>query len=658
MLRTKNRNKSTAAAYERVTLIGNPNVGKSVIFGLLTGKYVTVSNYPGTTVEVSRGNVILGDKKFHIIDSPGVNSLVPMSEDEKVTRDILLKEKSSIAIHVADSKNLKRSLFITLQAIEMGLPVILVLNMDDEARDKGIIIDTKKLKELLGIEIVTTVAPQRKGLKELREALLKPSLSLMGTTYPQPVEEYIEKIAFILPETNISRRSLAVMVLSGDESLRDWLMANLTADKIKEIERLRDECQSKTHRSLSDLINNRRRDLTADIAGQVIRHIPASGGKIFSFIGKTSMHPVWGIPILLLVLFGLYEFVGVFGAGTLVNFFEKIIFGRYINPMLAKAVKLLIPVTLIQELLVGEYGLFTVAMTYAIAIILPITATFFIAFAVLEDSGYLPRLAIMSNKVFNLMGLNGKAVLPMVLGLGCGTMAVMTSRILETRRDRIIITFLLALAIPCSAQIGVILGMLSALSFKATLVWTASILLTILVAGFLASKVIPGEKTAFFLEIPPIRKPDVMNILIKTVGRVEWYLKEAVPLFLLGTFILFLLHKLNLIGVLENAASPVIVNVLGLPEKTTESFILGFLRRDYGAAGLFAMAQKGLLTPVQSVVSLVTITLFIPCLASFFMIIKEMGIKIALSMLLIVFSLAFIAGGSLNWLLTYFRVSL
>jgi ferrous iron transport protein B len=309
-------------------------------------------------------------------------------------------------------------------------------------------------------------------------------------------------------------------------------------------------------------------------------------------------------------------------------------------------------------LLVGEYGLITVAMTYAIAIILPITITFFIAFAILEDSGYLPRLAIMSNRAFNLIGLNGKAVLPMVLGLGCGTMAVMTSRILETKRDRIIITFLLALAIPCSAQLGVILGILGSLSITAAIVWTLSIVLVLLVSGFLASLLVPGKKTEFFLEIPPIRMPNAMNIIIKTIGRVEWYLKEAVPLFILGTFILFLLHKLNMLTLLEEFASPVVVNLLGLPQQTTASFILGFLRRDYGAAGLFDMAQHGMLTPVQSLVSLVTITLFIPCLANFFMIIKERGVRTALWIIGIVFPVAFIYGGLLNWILRSLNIPL
>jgi len=654
----RHRHKEKAGYYERLALVGNPNVGKSVIFGLLTGKYVTVSNYPGTTVEVSYGNIVLDGKKYLVVDTPGVNNLIPMSEDERVTRDILLNEPPSVIIQVADSKSLKRALLLTLQIAEMGLPMVLDLNMEDEARDKGIIIDTQRLRDILGVDIVTTIAPQRKGLKDLRNSISGPSVPHIEVRYNQLIEEYIGKITALLPEANISKRSIAVMILSGDESLKGWLTGNVSQDAIKRIEMLRDECQSKMREALSSAINRRRLELAGEIANEVLRYIPPEGGRFFSFIGRISMHPVWGIPLLLLVLFGLYEFVGVFGAGTLVDLLEDVIFGNYINPMATKVVKLIVPVRIIQEMLVGEYGLITVALTYAIAIILPITTTFFIAFAILEDSGYLPRLAIMSNRIFNLMGLNGKAVLPMVLGLGCGTMAVMTSRILETRRDRVITTFLLALAIPCSAQLGVILGMLGALSFRATLIWVGCILLTLLVAGYLASKVVRGEKTDFFLEIPPIRKPVAMNILLKTAGRVEWYLREAVPLFLLGTFILFLLHRLNLLTVIEEVTSPVVVNLMGLPEKTTEAFILGFLRRDYGAAGLFAMAEKGLLTPQQSVVSLVTITLFVPCLANFFMIIKEMGLKTAIAMVMIIFPLAFLTGGALNWVLTVFRVSL
>ena len=644
-------------ADDKIILVGNPNVGKSVIFGLLTNKYAAVSNYPGTTVEVSYGDMTVDNKRYLIVDTPGVNSLVPMSEDEKVTRDIFLQEAPFAVVQVADTKNLKRSLLITLQIAEMELPTILVLNMEDEARDRGIIVDINHLKTLLGAEVISAIAPQRKGLKEIKSAIPHAVKPCIKVRYEDVIEEYIEKISLLLSQVSISKRALSIMILSGDESLKKWLLINLKAEVIKEMEALRDECQSKVKEPLSLLINKQRLDAAGDIADKVLKKIPAEGGKLLPFIGRISMHPLWGIPLLLLVLYGLYQFVGVLGAGTLVNFFEKIIFGRYINPMAVKVVELMIPLDIIKEMLAGEYGLITVALTYAIAIILPITATFFIAFAILEDSGYLPRLAIMSNRIFNLMGLNGKAVLPMVLGLGCGTMAVMTSRKLETKKERLIITFLLALAVPCSAQLGVILGMLGALSLKAALVWAGTILVTLRFSGYLASKVIKGEKTEFFLEIPPIRMPNITNIMVKTLGRIEWYLKEAVPLFILGTFILFVLHKLNLLRVLETIASPIVVNLLGLPEKTTESFILGFLRRDYGAAGLFAMAEKGLLTPVQSVVSLVTITLFIPCLANFFMIVKERGMKTALGIVAVVFPFAFLGGGLLNWILRAFNVT-
>ncbi len=643
---------------QRVVLVGNPNVGKSVIFGLLTGRYVTVSNYPGTTVEIAQGNITIDGKKLLVIDTPGVNNLIPMSEDEKVTRDILLSERPFAVIQVADSKNLKRTLMITLQLAEMGLPIVLDLNMEDEAMDRGVRIDKDGLRELLGVDVVGTVAPRRKGIKELRESILRAAVPRIRVTYGDLIEEYIGRITSLLPESGISGRSIAVMILSGDESLRSWLKLRLPDEVIDEIERLRDECQVHYPRPLGSIIHDTRYRYVEDITGEVLTRVQPSRGRLGIFLERVTMDPLWGLPVFLAVLYLLYQFVGVFGAGTLVDFFENIIFGRYLNPMATKLVTLLLPVPFLQDMLVGEYGVVTVALTYSIAIVLPITATFFIAFSILEDSGYLPRLAIMSNRVFNLIGLNGKAILPMILGLGCGTMAVMTTRILETRRDRIIATFLLALAVPCSAQLGVILGMLGSLSLKATVIWAGVVLGVLFVSGFLASMVVPGEKTEFFLEIPPIRMPGLSNVLIKTVGRIEWYLKEAVPLFILGTLVLFFLDKLTLLGVIERGAAPLVQEFLGLPGKTTGFFLLGFLRRDYGAAGLFSMASAGELTPLQSLVSLVTITLFVPCLANFFMIIKERGMKVAAAVTAIVFFLAFLVGGLLNFALRGLDVSL
>jgi ferrous iron transport protein B len=636
--------------FNRIVLVGNPNVGKSVIFGLLTGKYVTVSNYPGTTVEVSSGNLTLDGLKFILVDSPGVNSFIPMSEDERVTRDILLNEASENVVLVADSKNLKRALMLLLQLAEMDLPCILVLNMEDEARARGIEVDEKKLEALLGVSVIGTVAPQKKGIQKLKESLRSAQKPAVSADYGGIIEEYIEKIASLLPDAPIAKRSLALMILSGDESLKKWFIANLDAKSLERIEDLRDEAQTRLKEPASTIISRTRIDFAEKITAAVSqRHAPLSG-HLARRIGAWTMHPFWGLFFLLFVLFCFYAFVGKFGAGTLVDFFQSVVFETYLNPAVGKVVEALIPYPFIQDLFVGKYGLFTMALTYAVAIILPITATFFVAFGFLEDSGYLPRIAVLTNNAFSRIGLNGKAVLPMVLGLGCGTMATMTTRILETKRERLIATFLIALAIPCSAQLGVILGMLGSYSIRVAAWWISTVLLVLLVAGTITSKIVPGERADFFLELPPIRLPRPGNIIMKTLGRIEWYLREAVPLFLLGTLILFVLDKTRLLHWIERAMSPLIVHFLGLPEAATSAFIMGFLRRDYGAAGLFDLSKQGLLNENQVIVSIVTLTLFIPCLASFFMIIKERGLKTSILMFSMITAFALFIGGGINFL--------
>jgi ferrous iron transport protein B len=276
-------------------------------------------------------------------------------------------------------------------------------------------------------------------------------------------------------------------------------------------------------------------------------------------------------------------------------------------------------------------------------------ATFFIAFGLLEDSGYLPRLAVMVNRLFRTMGLNGKAVLPMVLGLGCDTMATLTTRILETKKERILVTLLLALGVPCSAQLGVILGMIRSLSLGATLVWAGTVAGTMLLVGWIAARVVPGQTSDFILELPPIRRPQLGNIVVKTLARIEWYLREAVPLFLLGTLILFTVDRLHLLGSIQRVSAPVVQGILGLPPQAAEAFLIGFLRRDYGAAGLYNLSRDGLLDPVQLIVSMVTITLFVPCIANLFIMIKERGAKTALIMVAFIVPMAFLVGGTLNW---------
>lgn len=646
-----------------LVLVGNPNVGKSVIFGALTGRYATVSNYPGTTVEVARGTARVRGERIGVIDSPGVNSLVPMSEDEKVTRDILLNEDISTVLQVLDSKNLRRGLLVTLQLIEMGLPLTLALNMYDEAGERGITIDLDGLSKAMGLDIIPMIATQRWNLDKVQDIFVLHKTPELPVRYPDAIEEGISEIAGLLrkglnpQKVRISHRSIAIMLLSGDTTIKEWLGGLLGASDIKRIEQIRASIQARYPEPIGYTINRIRLRFADALLSKVVRKEPASGGRIAHLIGTLSMHPIWGIPVLLAVLFLMYEFVGVLGAGISVDFFESVIFGEFLNPWVTRVVEYVLPTGLIHDLIVGPYGIMTMAVTYAVAIVLPIVGFFFIFFSILEDSGYLPRLAIMVDRVFKLMGLNGKAVLPMVLGLGCDTMATMTTRILETKKERVVVTLLLALGVPCSAQLGVILGMLGSVSFTATLVWLGVVILVIFLVGYLASKVLPGETSDFILEIPPIRVPQISNILLKTLVRVEWYLKEALPLFILGTLVLFVLDKTNGLKAVEVFAQPIVQGFLGLPIEATEAFIVGFLRRDYGAAGLLALQRDGMLNPLQAVVSLVTITLFVPCIANLFIIIKERGVKTAIWMTAFIFPFAVFVGGVLNFALRTLRIS-
>lgn len=644
---------------QKVILIGNPNVGKSALFGLLTGKYVTVSNYPGTTVEVTYGNAVLNKVRTLVVDTPGVNSLLPMSEDERVTRDILLADKPGVIVQVADTKNLRRGLLITLQLAEMELPFILDLNMDDEAKSRGIVIDHERLSDILGIEVARTVAIRRSGIDRLIKGLASPRPASIMIRYDQGIELGIQEILPLLPDSPIAKKSLALMLLAGDESLKQWLHAHLADHVVNQIEQIRQTVQARYHNSLGFLINQQRVKTADDILRRVMTRSEAGKASAIShLLGSWSMHPVYGFPVLLAVLFLVYQFVGVLGAGTAVDFLEETVFGAYLNPWITRLIDLVMPIPLVKELLVGNYGLITMAMTYAIAIVLPIVGFFFFAFGLLEDSGYLPRLAVMVNKVFKLLGLNGKAVLPMILGLGCDTMATLTTRILETKKERLLVTFLLALGVPCSAQLGVVLGMVSGLSLFATTLWIGTMIGILFLVGYLASRLLPGEPSDFVLELPPIRMPQMTNILVKTLARVEWYLKEAVPLFILGTFILFTASKLGLLDLVQRIADPVVVGFLGLPSKAAEALVIGFLRRDYGAAGLFMLSKDGLLDPIQTVVSLVVVTLFVPCIANFFMMAKEQGMKAALAMVAFIFPFAILMGGAMNWILRGFKVAL
>ncbi len=625
-------------------LVGNPNVGKSVIFGKFTGRYAVVSNYPGTTVDLSRGMMISGGATWQIIDTPGTNSLMPVSEDEQVTRDVLLRENPDVIVQVADAKNLARTLQLTLELIELGVPMALALNMHDEARDRGIHISVRRLSDALGIPVVATVGVTGEGISDLKKAVSAARAGTVFTAYSQEIEELAGRLDKLIPERIRIRRALALMLAADDDGAWSYVPP-AAGERIRS--RLREELAGFPQEPRL-MIFNRRNMMVNEIVAQVQETGSVPPRPWLARLGNLAMRPFPGYAGVAAVLFAMYLFVGVLGVGIFVDLMQSIVFGRYINPPLAMVIERFVASPFLREFLIGPYGIFSMAVTYAFAIVLPIVGTFFLFFGLLEDSGYLPRLSVMTDRLFRAFGLNGKAVLPLILGLGCGTMAAISSRILETRRERLLVMILLSLTIPCSAQLGVILGMLAGLSWKVTVIWLLSILISIYGTGAAAHRLIPGEESAFIMEIPPLRVPSFTNIVMKVRMRMVWYLKEAVPLFILGTAILFFMDRIRFLGVIERAASPVVVHFLGLPAETTRTFLIGFLRRDYGAAGLFSMAKEGLLDPRQILISIVTITLFVPCIAQCFMVVKEQGWKYAVLIFIFVAAYAVLFSGAIN----------
>jgi ferrous iron transport protein B len=752
----------------RLLLIGNPNVGKSVIFGYLTGKYVAVSNYPGTTVEVTYGKMRYGGRDWEVIDTPGVNSLAPQSEDERVTRDLLLEAKPDVIVQVADAKNLRRTLLLTTQLAEFGAPLVLVLNLMDEARSRGIEIDVEGLSQLFGVPVISAVAIEGEGLytlfkticraaaprdplAEQRRAILERegaaqklaecSKAQLALEWLQTTDANLRRGAETWAETRMDGRAEEWLGATGnDRSRLRSLAARLEETRNAFLDRASAQYKQTAPKLMKDAASGRTARVALALlvcglalfvyteAGRLFgwatpyglcnawlegRVIPAAQGWLATLgldalglllFGQATdsgayenglLYPAvtqlllliapviaplaallprssvfaerlghwardWraGFAILLVVMSLMYEFVGVMGAGALVDALENTVFNQLLVPRL----QAVIPHGFAYDLLVGQYGLISVGLAYALAIVLPIVMTFFLSFGLLEDSGYLPRLAILADRVFRVMGLNGKAVLPMALGLGCDTMATMTTRILGTKKERLIATLLLALGVPCSAQLGVIMAISGSLSLGATLTVFSVVFSQMILVGWLSSKLIKGRRGDFIFEIPPMRAPVLKNVWTKTRYRMKWYLREALPLFLLGTLILFALDRLRPWGgasgleLIERALAPVVTGWLQLPAQTARVFILGFLRRDYGAAGLFDFVRGGAMDGVQVVVALIVLTLFIPCVANFFMIVREQGTKRAFYILAFITPFALAVGGVVNWFLRTFGI--
>ncbi len=632
---------SAAKRVRKIAIVGSPNVGKSVLFHRLTGTYVTVSNYPGTTVEVFQGKGTIRGETFEVIDTPGMYSFLPITEEERVTRSILLQEKPDMILHVVDAKNLERMLPLTLQLLETGLPLILVLNIIDEAEKLGIRFDLPYLRKKLAIPVVATASTTGQGIDTLKELISKHSGEGAKSSfqYEESLEKLLEELeSKIRGDYGISTKTLATLLLQEDPEAMG-LIHDKKENDTGSIEGIIERSKGQFPHPISYEFALERQRIASRIVHESVGPSEKAGTNWVEWLSRRMISPWTGIPVLLFILYyGVYWFVGDFGAGVLVDFLEGTLFEENINPWVTKLITSILPWQVLRELLVGEYGVITLGVRYAVALILPIVATFFLVFSVLEDTGYLPRLSLLIDRLFKAIGLTGRAVIPMVLGLGCDTMATMVTRTLPTKRERIIATLLLALAIPCSAQLGVILALFEG-NAAGLWIWLGVIALVFLLVGFLSSKVMPGEKPSFYMEIPPLRLPRVSNVLIKTYSRVHWYFKEIFPMFILASVFIWLGQLTGLFDLLVRGLEYPI-RLLGLPDKAAVSFLFGFFRRDYGAAGFYDMKKAGLLSGHQLIVACVTLTLFLPCVAQFLMNIKERGARVGvgLSVFILLFS--------------------
>jgi len=559
---------------EKIVLMGNPNVGKSVVFSRLTGAKVISSNYPGTTIDFSKGKMILDGKQVEIIDAPGTYSLEPSNRAEEVAVDML--NDADVIIDVVDATNLERNLYLTLEILEGKKPVIIALNLWDEAKHIGINIDEKKLEEILGIPVVPTVALTGEGIKSL--------------------------------VTRIREAKSPKKIKPTSEEGR-WIEIGTIIKKVVTVEH--------RHHSLRDILN----DLT--------------------------IKPSTGIPLalgIIFVSFWIVRFIGENLSLLISEVFEKaykpilLDFGVFIGDN--HIYNILISQDYGEIVFTESLGILSTGLFIPLAVVLPYIIAFYFMLSLLEDSGYLPRLATLVDNIFHKLGMHGFGIIPLFLGLGCNVPGALATRSLDTRKQRFIAATLLAIAVPCMAQMAMIFGILGeyGLYYIGLVFLTLSILYVTI--GIILNKFIKGTSPEIFLEIPPYRRPSFRTTGKKTWMRIKWFLKEAIPFMVLGVAIINILYTIGFLQWLANSLQPVMEGLFGLPGGASIAMVTGFLRKDLAVGMLLTLNMN----PLQLVIAATMLTIYFPCVAAFIVLIKELGVKDMLKSASIMISTAVFVG--------------
>ncbi len=621
----------------RIVLVGQPNCGKSTIFNYLSGYRAITSNFPGTTVKYTLGKLYVDGRECECVDLPGTYSLSSSDAAERETRRFLLEEQVDVIVDVADASLLSRSLELTLELLELEKPMILVLNMVDEAERKGIVIDEGKLSEILAIPVVKTIAYTGQGLTDMvRQALRAWRESIVGR--PLPFSRDVEEVVEALKEEvkgrtgGLPARFVALKLLEGDPEF-----AKSPPLPSAKVESYRRHLEDRHGRPSDVVVSSERHALAMNIYEEVVRVVRSPRLSLRDRLDDWVMHPVWGYAILVAVFFCL--FFGVFKVGS---FLEEPLLGVFdrISPAVAR----LAPEGgMLHALIKG--GLDGVAG--GVGIVLPYLVPFLLALAALEDSGYLPRVAFLLDSFMHRIGLHGKSVVPFLLGYGCSVPAVMATRILESERDRMI-TAVLATFIPCSARTVIILGLVS--YYLGPLYAMGIYILNLAVvglSGMLMSRIYPEVTPGLILEVPRYHLPSLRSLITKSWYRLKEFITIAWPLLIGGSALLALLQHFGLHRFL-NKALTVVTLPLGLPREVGTTLIFGVLRKELSLIMLFeALGTKEVLNVItagQVLTFTVFVVFYIPCLATAAALWREIGGKRTLFALALTFSVAFLLG--------------
>ncbi|KJU83258.1 magnetosome protein Mad17-1 [Candidatus Magnetobacterium bavaricum] len=631
---------------KKIAIVGLPNTGKSQVFNNLTGRYTIVANYPRSTVEVQRAVCKIQGLVYEFFDTPGINSLYPNSEEELLVRDMLLREQPDIIIQCIDANQLKQSLTLTSDLIELGIPMLISLNSIDETVKKGIYVDSMVLSNFVGVPVVEAIAVDGIGTGELVENIERAKKGRHDLRYGDIIDNGIAEIENMLPDELSYRRKIAILMLASDSAIEEHLKFFADEDVVQRLKQDVDTIRRQFNISVNRVINDKRNHWIDSVVGSVIKKQRVLPRDISQTIARLSRNLYTGVPILIAIIVFMY-FMVVDVASAISGWLAN----KLWVPV-ETAINGVVPPGLLHDFLLGEYGVLSLGVANAFLTILPILTVFFLVYGVLEDVGYIPNLSVLTRRIFEKFGLSGAAIMPIVLGFSCKTMATLTTKALHTRREKYIAIFLIGFALPCSAQMGIDVSILGRMGLKSFVIAFSVLFVIEVITGLILNRFMKKEVSRGFIqELPLIRLPSPRVIIKKTYYRLYWFIKEAGPVFIAAAVLLFVADKIGLLDVIKGLLSPVVQGFLGFPIKMVDVILLTVARREVAAGVFIDLIEKGQINYVQCIVAVVFTGMFIPCFANIGAMIKELGARSAIYTVVVMSTSAVLLAGALNWAL-------